>query len=205
MTTMRIDVTVGTVGTVGTGGAGAGAAVGGFAGAVGAGAGVAGGGGMAGAGARASGLPGSGLPGSDSADAQDVPIYPIGVAAHLAEMHPQTLRQYDRLGLVVPRRAAGRGRRYSARDIATLREVQRLSTREGVNLAGIARILALEAENRELRRQVEALRAAAQPGHRVFAVAPTGDAVPLSRGQRPARPARPVPDAASRAIILWRG
>jgi MerR family transcriptional regulator/heat shock protein HspR len=137
---------------------------------------------------------------------EDRPVYPISAAARLAEMHPQTLRQYDRLGLVVPQRAAGRGRRYSARDVATLRQVQRLSTVEGINLAGIARILALEAENRELRRQVESLRAAAYPGQRVFAVAPTGDAVPLARGQRPAPARSPHPTPArSSAIILWRG
>ena len=74
----------------------------------------------------------------------DTPLYVISVAAELAGMHPQTLRQYDRLGLVSPDRATGRGRRYSLRDIATLREVQRLSHEEGINLAGIKRILALE-------------------------------------------------------------
>ena len=75
----------------------------------------------------------------------DTPIFVISVAAELAGMHPQTLRQYDRLGLVSPGRTRGRGRRYSLRDVATLREVQRLSHDEGVNLAGIKRILALEA------------------------------------------------------------
>jgi MerR family transcriptional regulator/heat shock protein HspR len=129
---------------------------------------------------------------------EDTPIYPIGVAARLAEMHPQTLRQYDRLGLVVPGRAPGRGRRYSARDITTLREVQRLSAQEGVNLAGIARILSLEHENRELRRQLESLRAAGAPGQRVFAVAPSGRAIPLAPGQRPTADSRP------RAVIVWR-
>jgi MerR family transcriptional regulator/heat shock protein HspR len=74
----------------------------------------------------------------------DAPVFVISVAATLAGMHPQTLRQYDRLGLVSPGRAAGRGRRYSARDIAVLREVQRLSQDEGINLAGIKRILELE-------------------------------------------------------------
>jgi MerR family transcriptional regulator/heat shock protein HspR len=118
--------------------------------------------------------------------ADEVAVYTVTAAARLAGMHPQTLRQYDRLGLVVPKRAAGRGRRYSSRDIADLLEVQRLSTGEGVNLAGIARILTLEAEVRALRRQVEDLRAADRPGQRVFAVATTGDAVPLRRGQRPA-------------------
>lgn len=133
---------------------------------------------------------------------EDTPVYPIGVAARLADMHPQTLRQYDRLGLVVPQRAPGRGRRYSARDVADLREVQRLSTQEGINLAGIARILALEQENRALRGQVETLRAAVHPGQRVFAVASSGDAVPLARGQRPARTPGAT-DTRSRAIAIW--
>ncbi len=84
------------------------------------------------------------------------PVFVISVAAELAGLHPQTLRTYDRLGLVSPDRTAGRGRRYSARDIAQLREVQRLSQEEGVNLAGIKRIL-------ELENQVAALRA---PGRR---------------------------------------
>src|ERR1700712_4735137 len=74
---------------------------------------------------------------------ETTPVYVISVAAQLAGMHPQTLRQYDRLGLVSPGRSAGRGRRYSAREVALLREVQRLSQEEGVNLEGIRRILAL--------------------------------------------------------------
>ncbi len=84
--------------------------------------------------------------------AEEAAIYVISVAAELSGLHPQTLRQYDRLGLVSPDRAPGRGRRYSARDIERLREVQRLSQDEGVNLAGIKRI-------RELQDQVEALSA----------------------------------------------
>jgi MerR family transcriptional regulator, heat shock protein HspR len=83
---------------------------------------------------------------------EDAPVFVISVAAQLAGMHPQTLRQYDRLGLVNPGRSPGGGRRYSARDVALLREVQRLSQEEGVNLAGIKRII-------ELEEQVEALRA----------------------------------------------
>ena len=82
----------------------------------------------------------------------DAPVFVISVAAELAGMHPQTLRQYDRLGLVTPGRAGGGGRRYSARDVALLREVQRLSQEEGVNLAGVKRVI-------ELEHQVEALRA----------------------------------------------
>lgn len=80
------------------------------------------------------------------------PIFVISVAAELADMHPQTLRQYDRLGLVTPGRTGGGGRRYSARDVALLREIQRLSQDDGVNLAGIKRIIELEAH-------VDALRA----------------------------------------------
>ncbi|MHB1431859.1 MAG: heat shock protein transcriptional repressor HspR [Streptosporangiaceae bacterium] len=76
----------------------------------------------------------------------DTPVYVISVAAQLSGLHPQTLRAYDRLGLVSPGRAAGRGRRYSLRDILILREVQRLSQEEGVNLSGIKRILELESE-----------------------------------------------------------
>ncbi|MDQ1711105.1 MAG: MerR family transcriptional regulator, heat shock protein HspR [Frankiaceae bacterium] len=82
----------------------------------------------------------------------DRPVYVISIAAELSGMHPQTLRTYDRLGLVSPGRTAGRGRRYSERDVALLREVQRLSQDEGINLAGIKRII-------ELEHQVLALRA----------------------------------------------
>jgi MerR family transcriptional regulator/heat shock protein HspR len=76
----------------------------------------------------------------------DTPVYVISVAAQLSGLHPQTLRAYDRLGLVSPGRTAGRGRRYSLRDILILREVQRLSQEDGVNLSGIKRILELETE-----------------------------------------------------------
>ncbi|HVV77685.1 MAG TPA: helix-turn-helix transcriptional regulator [Mycobacteriales bacterium] len=75
---------------------------------------------------------------------ENTPVFVISVAATMAGMHPQTLRAYDRMGLVSPGRATGRGRRYSARDIAMLREVQRLSQDEGINLAGVKRILELE-------------------------------------------------------------
>ncbi|GLX96279.1 MerR family transcriptional regulator [Herbidospora sp. NEAU-GS84] len=81
----------------------------------------------------------------------ETPVYVISVAAQLSGLHPQTLRQYDRLGLVSPGRTAGRGRLYSTRDIVLLREVQRLSQEEGINLAGIKRILELETENLRLR------------------------------------------------------
>ncbi|MGV0811228.1 helix-turn-helix transcriptional regulator [Mycolicibacterium boenickei] len=91
----------------------------------------------------------------------------ISVAAELAGMHAQTLRTYDRLGLVSPQRSSGGGRRYSERDVDLLREVQRLSQDEGVNLAGIKRIIeltnqvdALRTRVSELTRQVEQLSAA---------------------------------------------
>ncbi len=76
----------------------------------------------------------------------DMPVYVISVAASLSGMHPQTLRGYERVGLVTPRRSAGGGRRYSMRDILALREIQRLSQEEGINLNGIKRILDLERE-----------------------------------------------------------
>ena len=85
----------------------------------------------------------------------DTPVFVISVAAQLSGMHPQTLRQYDRLGLVTPGRSGGGGRRYSSRDVDLLREVQRLSQEEGVNLAGIKRVI-------ELENQVEALQARLQ-------------------------------------------
>jgi len=86
----------------------------------------------------------------------DTPVFVISVAAELAGLHAQTLRTYDRLGLVSPGRTPGGGRRYSARDIAQLREVQRLS-QEGVSLAGIKRILDLEVEVARLRRRLHEL------------------------------------------------
>ena len=94
----------------------------------------------------------------------------ISVAAELAGMHAQTLRTYDRLGLVTPQRTSGGGRRYSQRDVDLLREVQRLSQDEGVNLAGIKRIIeltnhveALQARVRELTEEVERLRSQPRP------------------------------------------
>lgn len=88
---------------------------------------------------------------------EDAPVFVISVAASLAGMHAQTLRQYDRLGLVTPGRTVGGGRRYSARDVALLREVQRLSQHEGVNLAGIKRIIELESHVDALRARVAEL------------------------------------------------
>jgi MerR family transcriptional regulator/heat shock protein HspR len=92
-------------------------------------------------------------PGTD----EDSPVFVISIAAQLSGLHAQTLRSYDRLGLVSPGRASGGGRRYSARDIAVLREVQRLSQEDGVNLAGIKRIIELENEVDALRGRVAEL------------------------------------------------
>ncbi|MDT0164096.1 helix-turn-helix transcriptional regulator [Actinotalea sp. AC32] len=129
---------------------------------------------------------------------EDAPVFTISAAAELAGMHPQTLRQYDRLGLVSPQRTRGRGRRYSLRDIARLGEVQRLSQDEGINLQGIKRILALENEVERLRQQVDLLRAVAEPGRRVFTAGPQGDVVAVPRGHRPAR------ITSTGALVVWR-
>ena len=105
----------------------------------------------------------------------EMPVYVISVAAELSGMHPQTLREYERRGLVSPGRSAGRGRRYSMRDILALREIQRLSQEEGVNLSGIKLILdqlreleqarrllaELHAEVAQLRAELESTRAVA--------------------------------------------
>src|SRR5688500_19192008 len=84
----------------------------------------------------------------------DAKVLIISVAARLAGMHPQTLRQYDRMGLVQPGRTAGGGRRYSARDVALLREVQRLSQEVGVNLAGVKRIIDLDHLTSKLQQRI---------------------------------------------------
>ena len=102
--------------------------------------------------------------------AEQARTFLISAAAELAGMHAQTLRTYDRLGLVTPQRTSGGGRRYSQRDVDLLREVQRLSQDEGVNLAGIKRIIeltnhveALQARVRELTEEVERLRSQPRP------------------------------------------
>ena len=89
----------------------------------------------------------------------DMPLYVISVAAELSNMHPQTLRHYERIGLVSPGRSAGRGRRYSMRDILALREIQRLSQEERVNLSGIKLILDQHRELEQARRLIAELHA----------------------------------------------
>jgi MerR family transcriptional regulator, heat shock protein HspR len=87
----------------------------------------------------------------------DAKVLIISAAAKLAGMHPQTLRQYDRLGLVEPARTPGGGRRYSVRDVELLREIQRLSQDEGINLAGVKRIIELEQLATDLQQRLEQL------------------------------------------------
>ncbi len=88
---------------------------------------------------------------------EELALYVISVAAELSGLHPQTLRQYDRLGLVSPSRTQGRGRRYSLRDIALLRNVSRM-VNEGINLAGIKRIIELESAMSNMAIEVARLR-----------------------------------------------
>jgi MerR family transcriptional regulator, heat shock protein HspR len=118
-------------------------------------------------------------------------VYVISVAAELAGVHPQTLRIYERKGLLEPARTAGGNRRYSDADIERLRRITEL-TEEGLNLAGVKRVLELEADNERLRRELEACRQAAREAveetHRSY----RRDLVPLSQavvvyGQRPHR------------------
>lgn len=129
---------------------------------------------------------------------EDAPVFVISVAAQLAGMHPQTLRQYDRAGLVSPGRTPGGGRRYSPRDVALLREVQRLSQEEGVNLAGIKRIIELESQVDALQQRVTDLIAELAGTHAAVAAAASAvhasyrrDLVPMS--QQALTVWRPVP------------
>ena len=112
----------------------------------------------------------------------DTPVYVISVAAQLSGLHPQTLRQYDRLGIVTPGRTASGGRRYSARDIGALQEVQRLSA-DGVGLEGVRRILDLENQVSALQARVGELQealdsAGADPRAGLFDAVPTGPTGP---------------------------
>ncbi len=128
------------------------------------------------------------------------PLFVISVAAELAGLHPQTLRQYDRLGLVSPTRTAGKSRRYSMRDVSQLREIAQLSS-EGVSLEGIRRVLGLEDRVAELEQRVRELEGALademlnRPGRRVFAAGAAGDVVSMRAGTRVRR---------ENAIVVWR-
>lgn len=128
------------------------------------------------------------------------PIFAIAAASELSGMHPQTLRQYDRLGLVSPTRTAGQSRRYSMRDVLQLREIARLSA-EGLNLEGIRRILELENQVASLSARVRELEGALadellnRPGRRVFAAGAEGEVVTVSNGRRLKR---------SSAVVVYR-
>lgn len=111
---------------------------------------------------------------------EDVPVYVISVAAQLSGLHPQTLRQYDRLGLVSPGRASGGGRRYSARDIAHLREVQRL-TSMGIGLDAVARVMELEHQVAALQARVHELEAELDATAARVHASYRRDLVPVSR------------------------
>lgn len=125
----------------------------------------------------------------------DAKVLIISVAARMAGMHPQTLRQYDRMGLVQPGRASGGGRRYSARDVALLREIQRLSQDDGVNLAGVKRIIELEQLTYELQqRLVEAEAELAELRHRV------AQAESMAYPRRDLVPAR----THQSALVIWK-
>jgi MerR family transcriptional regulator/heat shock protein HspR len=131
---------------------------------------------------------------------ESTPLFAIAVAAELAGMHPQTLRQYDQLGLVRPQRTAGQSRRYSMRDVVQLREIAGL-TAEGLNLEGIRRILELENQVSVLSARVRELEAAladellARPGRRVFAAGSEGEVVSLRAGTRVRK---------QNQVVVWR-
>lgn len=120
---------------------------------------------------------------------EDAPLFAIATAAELAGMHPQTLRQYDRIGLVIPGRTRGGSRRYSMRNIAQLRQVAEMSA-EGMSLPAISHILHLEDTVRTLRGRVKELEELVEqererrPGGRVFAAGATGSIVTLRAGTR---------------------
>jgi MerR family transcriptional regulator/heat shock protein HspR len=128
------------------------------------------------------------------------PVFAIAVAAQLAGMHPQTLRQYDRLRLVSPKRTAGQSRRYSMRDVVQLREIARLGA-EGVSLEGIKRILQLENQVNSLNHRVRELETAiaeellTRPGSRVFAADESGGVVSIKAGTRARRKTQ---------VVVWR-
>src|SRR5215213_6827613 len=127
--------------------------------------------------------------------AEDAPVFVISVAAELAGMHAQTLRQYDRLGLVSPGRTSGGGRRYSPRDVALLREIQRLSQDEGVNLAGIKRIIELEQLVGDLQQRVKEMHEELAAARRRIAE--------LEATRFPSRDLVPTTETPT-ALVVWR-
>jgi MerR family transcriptional regulator/heat shock protein HspR len=131
---------------------------------------------------------------------ENSPLFAIAIAAELSGMHPQTLRQYDRLGMVSPHRTPGQSRRYTMRDVVQLREIARLSA-EGLNLEGIRRILELENHVAALSQRVHELESALadellnRPGRRVFAAGAEGDVVSLRAGERAKK---------ANQLVIWR-
>ena len=113
----------------------------------------------------------------------DMPVFTVSAAADLVDIHPQTLRQYDRLGLIVPQRTPGGARRYSLRDIDRLAQAQHMSQDESINLAGITRVLALMEENRQLKRQNRLLRRRLD-GNLVFEADADGEVIEVQRIRR---------------------
>lgn len=138
-----------------------------------------------------------GLGGGRQAVAEDAPVFVISVAAELAGMHAQTLRQYDRLGLVSPGRTPGGGRRYSPRDVALLREVQRLSQEDGVNLAGIKRIIELDSQVEALQVRVHELLEELEIAESRRIAAESAVSAAYRRDLVPMRPT-------SSALVVWR-
>jgi MerR family transcriptional regulator/heat shock protein HspR len=128
--------------------------------------------------------------------ASDAKVLLISVAARMAGMHPQTLRQYDRMGLVQPGRATGGGRRYSTRDVALLREIQRLSQEDGLNLAGIKRIIELEQLVVDLQHRILELEADLTDAHRRMAHMEAA----VAYGRRDLVPTQDT----STALVVWR-
>jgi MerR family transcriptional regulator, heat shock protein HspR len=137
--------------------------------------------------------------------AEDAPVFVISVAAELAGMHAQTLRQYDRLGLVSPGRTPGGGRRYSPRDVALLREVQRLSQEDGVNLAGIKRIIDLESQVSALQARLHELIEELEIAERRRIAAETTLAASMQAGVQGGYRTDLVPMRPSTsALVVWR-
>jgi MerR family transcriptional regulator/heat shock protein HspR len=105
---------------------------------------------------RSSGF--DGFAGAKAAYSEERAVYVISVAADLAGVHPQTLRVYERKGLLSPQRTAGNTRRYSERDVERLRQIQRLTQDEGVNLAGVRIIMEMQRRLEDMQRQLERAR-----------------------------------------------
>lgn len=125
-------------------------------------------------------------------DFDSAPVFAISVVAQLTGMHPQTLRQYDRVGLVTPVRTSGGGRRYSARDVERLREIQHLSG-EGIGLTGVKRILDLERLSEQLQARVQELEVQLETAH-----------LTMTRMQQNTTPGTDLVVRDRAAVVVWR-